>query len=155
MVAGGLGPPPLRPAIEHLLARRERYGRVTVLYGGRSPADLVHRAEIERWRAHADLDVQMIVDTAPSDWRGRVGLVTALIPQARLDSDNTVAMIVGPEVMMRFTVAALLKRGVAGERIHVSLERSMKCAVGHCGHCMLGPELVCRDGPVFPYRVER
>jgi NAD(P)H-flavin reductase len=156
VVAGGLGLPPLRPAIEHLLGRRERYGQVAVLYGGRSPAELVHRAEVERWRARPDVDVEVTVDSAGSDWRGRVGLVTTLIPKARFNSDDTVAMVVGPEVMMRFTVAALRERGVPSERIYVSLERSMKCAVGHCGHCMIGPEFVCKDGPVFPYRrVER
>lgn len=155
LVAGGLGLPPLRPALEHVLARRARYGRLSLLYGGRSPAELLYPDELERWRAQPGAAVDVTVDSAGSDWRGRVGLVTTLIPRADFDPASTVAMVVGPEVMMRFSVAALRERGVPAERIHVSLERSMHCAVGHCGHCMLGPEFICKDGPVFPYpRVE-
>jgi NAD(P)H-flavin reductase len=149
VVAGGLGLPPLRPVVHHAIAHRERFGEVSVLYGGRSPADLVHRQEVERWQERPDLDVQVTVDSAGNDWRGRVGLVTTLIPQARFDPARAVAMIVGPEVMMRFTVAALREQGVPAERIYVSLERSMKCATAHCGHCMIGPAFVCKDGPVF------
>lgn len=149
VVAGGLGLPPLRPVVHHAIARRERFGEVSILYGGRSPADLVHRREVEQWQSRPELDVQVIVDGAGSDWRGRVGLVTSLVQTARFDPARAVAMIVGPEVMMRFTVAALRDRGVPAERIYVSLERSMKCATAHCGHCMIGPEFVCKDGPVF------
>ena len=156
LVAGGLGLPPLRPVLDHVLSHRDRFGSVTLLYGGRSPGELLYRAELERWRGRPDADVEVTVDRAGVDWRGGVGVVTSLIPRASVEPANTVAMVVGPEVMMRFTVAALRDRGVAPERIHVSLERSMHCAVGLCGHCMLGPEFVCRDGPVFPYaRVER
>ena len=156
LVAGGLGLPPLRPVVESVLAHRERYGRLTLFYGGRSPDLLLYRSDLERWRGRLDADVEVIVDTAGADWRGRVGVVTTLLPRAAFDPANTVAMVVGPEVMMRFTIAALRDQGVPADRIHVSLERSMHCAIGHCGHCMLGPEVVCKDGPVFPYaRVER
>jgi NAD(P)H-flavin reductase len=155
LVAGGLGLPPLKPALEHVLSRHERYGRLSLLYGGRSPAELLYKDQLERWRANPGATVDVTVDSAGGDWRGRVGVVTKLIPRADFDAASTIAMVVGPEVMMRFTVAALRERGVPAERIHVSLERSMHCAVGHCGHCMLGPEFVCKDGPVFPYsRVE-
>ena len=156
LVAGGLGLPPLTPALDHVLADRERYGRVSLLYGGRSPAELVLRERRAGWQQDAGVDVHLTVDSAGSDWRGGVGVVTTLIPRATFDPAGAVAMVVGPELMMRFTVAALRDRGVAAERIHVSLERSMHCAVGHCGHCMLGPEFVCKDGPVFAWsRVER
>lgn len=151
VVAGGLGLPPLRPVVDHAIAHRERFGEVAVVYGGRTPADLVHRGELERWQQRPELDVRVTVDGAGSDWRGRVGLVTGLIPSARFDPARALAMIVGPELMMRFTVAALRERGLPAERIYVSLERSMKCATAHCGHCMLGPEFVCKDGPVFRY----
>ena len=155
IVAGGLGLPPVRPVIHHAIAHRERFGEVSILYGGRSPAELVHRSEVEVWEGREDLDAQVIVDSAGSDWRGRVGLVTKLVERARFDPAKALAMIVGPELMMRFTVAALMDRGVPADRIYVSLERSMKCATAHCGHCMIGPEFVCKDGPVFPYaRVE-
>ena len=93
--------------------------------------------------------IEVAVDQAGPGWRGRVGVVTTLVPRADFDPDHTVAMICGPEVMMRFAVAALKDRGVPPEGIHVSLERSMKCAIGLCGHCQLGPAFICKDGPVF------
>jgi NAD(P)H-flavin reductase len=156
VVAGGLGLPPVRPVVEHVLAERERYGGLTLLYGGRSPGELLYRDALDEWRAQPDIDVEVSVDSAMGGWRGRVGFVTALVPRARFDPGSAVAMVVGPEVMMRFTVDALRERGIPPERIFVSLERSMRCAIGVCGHCMLGPEFVCKDGPVFPFtRVER
>jgi NAD(P)H-flavin reductase len=151
IVAGGIGLAPLRPAVLHALAHRGDYGAVCLLLGARTPADLLYRAELEAWRGRLDIDVDVTVDSAAADWHGRVGLVTKLIPGAAFDPANATAFVVGPEVMMRFTVAALLERGMAKERIYVSMERNMRCGVGHCGHCQLGPKLICRDGPVFPY----
>jgi NAD(P)H-flavin reductase len=149
VVCGGIGLAPLRPVVHHVLAHRERYGRVVVLYGGRSPEELLYTAELERWRGRFDVEVGVAVDQAAAGWRGRVGVVTTLVPRADFDPDHTVAMICGPEVMMRFAVAALEERGVPAEAIFVSLERSMKCAIGLCGHCQLGPAFICKDGPVF------
>ena len=150
IVAGGIGLAPLRPALLHVLARRERYGRVTVLYGGRAPDQLLYRDELAAWRERADLDVGVTVDVARGDWRGRVGVVPALIPRARMDPANTVAMICGPEIMMRACASAFLDRGVPASHIHLSMERNMQCGIGRCGHCQLGPTLICRDGPVYP-----
>jgi NAD(P)H-flavin reductase len=149
VLCGGIGLAPLRPVVHHVLAHRERYGRVIVLYGGRSPDELLYTAELERWRGRFDVEVEVAVDQAAAGWQGRVGVVTTLVPKADLDPDHTVAMICGPEVMTRFAVAALRDRGVPAEAIFVSLERSMKCAIGLCGHCQLGPAFVCKDGPVF------
>jgi len=155
VLTGGIGLAPLRPVVHHVLANRERYGRVVVLYGGRSPQELLYTAELERWRGRFDVEVHVAVDQAAAGWHGRVGVVTTLVPRADFDPANTVAMICGPEVMMRFAVAALQDRGVPAEAIFVSLERSMKCAIRLCGHCQLGPEFICHDGPVFPWdRVE-
>ncbi len=151
VVAGGLGLAPLRPALYRLLAERARYGRIALLYGSRSPDDILYRREIERWRRRLDVAVEVTVDHAPASWRGHVGVVTKLIERAAFDPDNTVAMVCGPEIMMRFTAAALATAGVSPERIHVSMERNMKCAVGHCGHCQFGPALICRDGAVMRY----
>jgi NAD(P)H-flavin reductase len=148
VVAGGLGLPPLRPVIYDLLERRERFGAVNILYGGRSPQELLFAEELERWRSRFDVTVEVIVDSAPAGWRGRVGVVTKLLPRATFDPAGTVAMMCGPEVMMRFAVAALRDQGLGSDSIWVSLERSMKCATGHCGHCQLGPLFVCKDGPV-------
>jgi NAD(P)H-flavin reductase len=153
IVAGGIGLAPLRPAVRELLARRERYGRISVLYGARTPADLLFRDEVEGWRGRFDVDVEVTVDAAGTDWRGNVGVVPQLLGRATFDPATTAAMVCGPEVMMRFTVQALLEAGVDADRILVSLERNMQCAIKQCGHCQLGPFFVCADGPVFPYSV--
>ena len=155
LVAGGIGLAPIRPAVYHLLGRRKKYGRVTLLAGARSPQDLLYARELERWRGRFDLEVLVTVDSASGDWRGDVGVVTAFIPRAAVDPARAVAFVCGPEVMMRFAAAALLTRGIAAENIHLSMERNMKCAVGVCGHCQFGATFVCRDGPVFRYsRIE-
>jgi len=151
IVAGGIGLAPLRPAIRYLLARREEYGRIVLLYGTRSPVDILYRRELEHWRARLDLDVFVTVDRAADDWRGSVGLVTTLVGRAPFEPGRTTAMVCGPEVMMRYTVAELGRRGVPEDRIFLSMERNMKCAVGFCGHCQFGPAFICRDGAVFAY----
>jgi NAD(P)H-flavin reductase len=148
IAAGGIGLAPLRPAIYHVLAHRDRYGEVAIVYGGRSPAELLYVAELEQWRGRFDVSLHVTVDTAPDGWRWRVGVVTSLLPRITFDPDNAAAMLVGPEVMIRFTANALRDRGLPAESIWVSLERSMKCGVGFCGHCQLGPLFVCKDGPV-------
>ncbi len=151
VVAGGIGLAPLRPAIYSLLANRKRFGRIAVLYGSRSPRDLLYRRELERWRGRFDLEVEATVDHAAGDWHGRVGVVTSLIARSGFDPEMTVAMICGPEVMMRFSARELEERGVPRENIHTSMERNMKCAIGFCGHCQFGPAFICKDGPVLPY----
>ena len=151
IVAGGIGLAPLRSAMYQVISQREKYGKVVLLYGARTPEDILYRREVEHWRAHFDLEVYVTVDNATGKWRGSVGVVTRLIPRAPFDPLNTVAMICGPEVMMRFTAVELEKRGVATENIFVSMERNMKCAIGQCGHCQYGPYFVCKDGPVFQY----
>ncbi|MCL5095978.1 MAG: FAD/NAD(P)-binding protein [Candidatus Omnitrophica bacterium] len=151
IVAGGIGLAPLRPALYRILSRRDRYGRVVLLYGTRTPADILYRHELEQWRSRFDLEVYATVDRAMSGWRGNVGVVTTLIPRAPFDPRNTVAYVCGPEVMMRFTTQELQKRGVNKDAIFISMERNMKCAVGFCGRCQFGPTFVCKDGPVFRF----
>jgi NAD(P)H-flavin reductase len=151
LVAGGIGLAPLRPALYHVLMNRKQYGRVLLLYGARTPDDLLYSRELEQWRGRFDLDVQVTVDSATHSWYGHVGVVTRLIARATFDPENTVAMMCGPEVMMRFSVAELQRRGVTAEHIFVSAERNMQCAIGFCGHCQFGPTFVCKDGPVFRY----
>jgi NAD(P)H-flavin reductase len=150
VIAGGLGLAPLRPAILHLLANRSAYGRVTILYGARSPAELLFRDELQRWRGRFDCRVEVIVDHAGHDWFGSIGVVTQLLDTVTVDRDD-MALLCGPEIMMRFVGRELEKRGVPREAIWVSMERSMKCGVGLCGHCQLGGTFVCKDGPVFRY----
>jgi NAD(P)H-flavin reductase len=151
VVAGGLGLAPLRPALYRLFADRASYGRIVLLYGARSPQDLLYRDEIEAWRGRLDAEVEATVDHARGDWRGNVGVVTPLIARAAFDPNNALAMLCGPEIMMRFVADALGDAGLAQDRIYLSMERNMKCAIGWCGHCQLGPVFICRDGPVFPY----
>lgn len=152
IVAGGLGLAPLRPVIHQIGRRRARYRSVHVLIGARTPTDLLFTDEYPLWEA-AGLRLHVTVDRPVSDWRGHVGVVTT--PLGRLDIDPTgaVAFVCGPEVMMRFAARALLRRGLSPERIGLSLERSMVCGVSRCGHCQLGPLLLCRDGPVVGYDV--
>lgn len=151
LIAGGLGLAPLRPAIYRLLGERERYGRIMLLLGARRPDDILFRHEVENWRARFDIDVDVTVDHAPSDWRGHVGVVTTLISRLDFDPSRSLAMACGPEVMMRFVALALADKGMAEADIYLSMERNMKCAIGHCGHCQLGPTFICRDGPVFTF----
>lgn len=150
LVAGGLGLAPLRPAVEALLERRDSYGRLVLLYGARTPDDLLYREQLDLWR-EAGFDVQLTVDAGTPSWRDRVGVVGKLVESAEFDPASAVALVCGPEVMIRFTVAALAESGISDNRLYVSLERNMKCGTGHCGHCQLGPMLVCRDGPVFSW----
>ncbi len=152
LVAGGIGLAPLRPALYHILSHRADYGKIVLLYGTRSPEDILFRKELEHWRARFDLEIHVTVDYAGDRWLGNVGVVTRLIPKAPFDPVNSIAMICGPEVMMRFASVELLKRGISPDQIYVSMERNMKCAVGFCGHCQFGPAFICRDGPVFTYQ---
>jgi len=152
LAAGGLGLPPLRPLLYQMLAQRDRFGRIEVVYGARTPKHLVFYDELQTWRARQDLRFQVTVDAAGREWYGDVGVVTTRIPDTRFEPSQTVAFVCGPEVMMRFTVQALLARGIGPDAIYLSMERNMKCAVGLCGHCQFGPDFVCRDGPVFSYR---
>ncbi len=151
IVAGGIGLAPLRPAIYQVLASREKFGNVAILYGTRTPADILYQRELERWRSRFDLEVDITVDRAMSGWKGSVGVVTTLISRAPFDPSNAVSMVCGPEIMMRFAVAELQKRGMKTTDIYVSLERNMKCGIGLCGHCQYGPVFICKDGPVFAF----
>jgi NAD(P)H-flavin reductase len=150
IVAGGLGLAPLRPAIYHLLANRAQYRRVGLLYGARTPEDMLYPRELERWAAK-DVWVQTTVDRRQIGWSGNVGVVTTLFRNLALDPAWTVAMVCGPEVMMRFAIRDLSALGLAHESIWVSMERNMKCGLGLCGQCQYGPFHVCKDGPVFRY----
>lgn len=151
LVAGGLGLAPLRPALYQLLAERARYGRITLLYGTRSPKEILFRREIDAWRKLTGVMIEVTVDHAMRPWHGHVGVVTALIARARFDPHRTLALLCGPEIMMRFAAEALGTAGVASEAIYLSLERSMKCGIGSCGHCQFGGLFICRDGPVIRY----
>jgi anaerobic sulfite reductase subunit B len=147
VVAGGIGLAPLRGVVDELVRRRADFGEAALLYGSRTPAELLYPKELERWRRTLQVDVT--VDAADPGWEGKVGFVAKLVGSARFDPAAATAFVCGPEIMMRTSAQALLERGLAAERIFVSMERNMQCGVGLCGHCQLGPTLICRDGPVY------
>ena len=154
IMAGGLGIAPLRPAIYHLLANKDDYRAITLLYGTRTPDTLLFADELQRWAKQ--MDTALTVDSAGQGWRGHVGVVTDLLNGREINPENTIAFICGPEIMMRFCAHALLDKGLRNTQIAVSMERNMKCAIGQCGRCQYGPFFVCKDGPVFSFdKVER
>jgi NAD(P)H-flavin reductase len=148
VVAGGIGLAPLRTMLLHVRQNAAEHAGLTLLYGSRTPGDLLYRRELERLERDG-LDLGLTVDAADDDWRGNVGVVPKLIAGAAFDPARALALVCGPEIMMRFAAEALLERGVPASAIYVSMERNMRCGVGHCGHCQLGPTLICRDGPVY------
>ena len=151
IIAGGIGLAPLRPVLHQVISHREKYGKIVLLYGVRTPEDLPYKRELEQWRRRFDIEVKVTVDSATGNWRGDVGVVTTLIRRVQFDPLHAVAMICGPEVMMRFTIKELQNCGVGNEHIFISMERNMKCGIGLCGHCQCGPAFICKDGPVFRY----
>ncbi len=150
IACGGIGLPPLRPVIYHVIKNRARYGNVTLLYGARTAADLMYTREYDAWRA-AGIDIQVTVDRGDESWTGRVGVVPMWFYQFRIDPHKTAVLTCGPEIMIRFVIFEALARRIPLESIYVSLERNMRCGQGSCGHCQLGPYFVCRDGPVFRF----
>jgi NAD(P)H-flavin reductase len=155
IVAGGVGLAPLRPIVLGALAHRDRYGRVVLIVGARSRADFLFPTELEQWASDPRIDIHQTVDVPVQGWPGEVGLVTEPLQRLALDPDRTTGFLCGPEPMMRFGAEALAAKGVAEGNIRVSLERNMQCGIGWCGHCQLGPLLLCRDGPVVGYDVAR
>ncbi len=150
IATGGVGLPPLRPAIYHILHNRNKYGKVTLLYGARTPDQLMYSDEYDTWRA-ADIDIQLCVDRGDPSWTGRVGVVPMWFYQFRIGARNTAVLTCGPEIMIRFVIYEALARRIPSESVFVSLERNMNGGQGSCGHCQLGPYFVCKDGPVFRF----
>lgn len=155
IVAGGLGLAPTRPIVYWALANRERLKGIDIVYGTRAPDQILYARQLLGWSSTEGVRVGVTVDRAADDWSGHVGVVTDLVPGLLRDPAETVAMVCGPEIMMRFAAQALDAAGVPREDIHLSLERNMKCGIGWCGHCQLGPHLICRDGPVLSYPAVR
>jgi NAD(P)H-flavin reductase len=151
LVAGGIGLAPLRPVIYHILRHRSEYGRLVILYGARSPKELLFRKELSSWGKAPNTQVLTTVDYGEPSWRGYVGVVTKLFNFVSLRPERTITMMCGPEIMMRFGIRGLQGRKFPDDRIFLSMERNMKCAVGFCGHCQMGPYFICKDGPVFTY----
>lgn len=150
-VAGGIGLPPLRGLIWNVLDRREEFGRVTILYGSRTPSDLVYKEELRAWGDAEGVELRTTVDRREPGWEGNVGMVPVLFDQVELRPDTTTAFVCGPPIMIKFVVQDLLMRGFGEDRVISTLERMMQCGVGKCNHCCVGHRYLCRDGPVFSY----
>jgi NAD(P)H-flavin reductase len=152
IVAGGVGLAPLRPVVLAAVADRARFGRVELVVGARSPSELLFREQLAAWAAEGAVQVEVTVDVAAPGWAGGVGFVTEPLARLDLDPSHCRAFVCGPEAMMRFSADLMMRKGIPADRIRLSLERNMQCGIAQCGHCQLGPLLLCRDGPVVDYR---
>ena len=151
IAAGGIGLAPLRPVLYTMFHHRREFGRIVLLYGARSPLDLLYRVELEEWAKREQVEVLISVDRSDLTWKGYIGVVTNLLSFIKLDAPSTAALVCGPEIMMQYCLAEILQQGILPEKIYLSMERNMKCAVGFCGHCQYSSNFICKDGPVFPY----
>ena len=151
IMAGGIGLAPLRPVMYSLLSDREKFGNIVLLYGTRGPEEILYKQELMQWRSRFDLELEISVDHASTNWHGHVGVITSLTPTTKIRETDSIAMLCGPEIMMRFCVEKLQNWGVPTSNMYVSMERNMKCAIGHCGHCQFGPHFICKEGPIFKY----
>ena len=154
VVAGGVGVCPVRPAIESAMRHRDRYHRLILLLGARTPELLPYQDQLDEWLSLMErlgVELHLTVDEASPGWLYGEGVVTTLFPKAGLEPGRTTAFMCGPEIMMKFAGIGLREIGVPAERIWLSTERHMECGIGLCGHCQLGPYFVCKDGPVFRY----
>lgn len=151
IIAGGIGLAPLRPSIYHMLSNRDKYGKVIVDFGARTPDDILFAKELWAWKRQKKISVHISVDRAVGPWAGNVGVVTTLIARSAFNPQNAIGMVCGPEVMMRFSIQELNRRGIDYDSIYLSMERNMKCGIGLCGHCQYGPTFICKDGAVFNY----
>ncbi|WP_288129805.1 FAD/NAD(P)-binding protein [Microbulbifer sp.] len=149
IIAGGLGMAPLRPLVYSLLEGHPSVSRLHLFYGARRPDEILYRAELEQWSN--SMAVTLSVDQADDGWPGHIGVITGPLGKAEIDPNNTIVFLCGPEVMMRFCIQVLTGKGLPESSIYLSMERNMKCAIGHCGHCQWGPNFICKDGPVFCY----
>lgn len=150
-IGGGIGMAPIRTIMLYLLDHRADYGKISLLYGARTPADLSYKTDIEGWLASPDLDLTLTIDAPADNWPHKVGLIPNVLLEMNPAPNNTIAVLCGPPIMIKFTLDALKKLNFPDEQIFTTLEKRMKCGVGICGRCNIGGKLVCVDGPVFSY----
>ena len=150
-IAGGIALPPLRCVIWNCLDLRDKFKNVTIVYGAKTVADLVYKHELKEWNARNDVNLVTTVDPGgeTSDWTGKVGFVPTVVEQTAPGSDNTIAIVCGPPIMIKFTLPVLEKLGFKQEKVYTTLENRMKCGLGKCGRCNIGCTYVCKEGPVF------
>jgi NAD(P)H-flavin reductase len=150
-IGGGIAMPPIRCAIWYALENRQDFGDITIVYGARTVGDMVFRNELDRWASYERVRVVSCVDPGGEtpDWKGEIGFVPTVVQRAEIPADNAVALVIGPPVMIKFTLPVLAQMGLTDRDIYTSLENRMKCGVGKCGRCNCGPLYVCKEGPVF------
>ena len=151
IVGGGIGIVPLRSLINYVIDNRKDFGRLIILYGAKTPDELLYPDEIKIWEESKDIEFHVTVDQGTPEWQGNTGVITTLIPPLDLDLDNTIAAVVGPPVMYKFVLMTLKTKRIPDENIFISFERRMKCGVGKCGHCQINHSYVCQNGPVYHY----
>jgi NAD(P)H-flavin reductase len=153
IVGGGVGLAPLRALFFALAEEMKRYKKIILRYGARSPADIVYREEVERAWGHKEVDLMLSVDKGDDSWKGSVGVVTTILEKNKLSVKiaNSVAVVCGPPIMMKFATLKLLELGYPPDSIYLSMEKNMSCGIGKCGHCRIGTFYACKDGPVFTY----
>ena len=150
-VAGGIGLAPLRSLIWNVIDNRDKYKNIDIVYGARSPSDLCFNYDLDKWNQDKTVNMVTTVDKGDKDWRGREGFVPQVLEQVSPSARNSVAVVCGPPIMIRFTFPVLEKLGFTPEQMITTLEKRMKCGIGKCGRCNIGDIYVCRDGPVFSY----
>jgi sulfite reductase subunit B len=150
-ICGGIGLAPLKSLIDYTISERKKFGRIIIVYGTKSPAEILFREEIKNWNEDKGIEFFMTVDRPDEKWKGNVGVITTLIPPLELDEKQTIATVVGPPVMYKYVIMALKGKRLPDENIYLSLERRMKCGVGKCGHCQINDTYVCQDGPVYHF----
>jgi len=150
-VAGGIGLTPLRSLIWNVIDNRDKYEKIDIIYGARTPADLCFTYDLEAWEKDKSINMVTTIDKEDKGWIGRIGLVPVVLEQVAPSPDNAVALVCGPPIMIRFTFPVLTKLGFTPEQMMTTLEKRMKCGIGKCGRCNIGNVFVCRDGPVFTY----
>jgi len=151
IIGGGIGIVPLRSLINYVIDNRQDFGRLIICYGAKTPEELLYPEELKRWEKDENIEFHLTVDQSDKNWTGNVGVITTLIPDLKLDLNNTIAAITGPPIMYKFVLLSLQSKGLPDENIYMSLERRMKCGVGKCGHCQINHSYVCQEGPVYHY----
>jgi len=151
ILGGGVGMAPLRSFLLSLLHEADKFKRIVLLYGSRTPADVVYKEQFKEWMKDGRLEIRRSVDKGDKSWQETVGLVTVLVDETKLDPENSVAIVCGPPIMMKFGTFKLLEKKFTPENVYLSMEKNMSCGFGKCGHCQIGPYFTCKDGPVFTY----
>jgi NAD(P)H-flavin reductase len=149
IIGGGIGLAPLRPVIDQILRHRKEFGELQIIFGARSPLDILYKQDLKKWEEDKTIELHTTIDVPFEGWNGRVGVVPVVVKDLAVKADNKIALVCGPPIMIKFTVAALKELGWSDDKIFTTLEMKMQCGIGQCGRCNIGEKFICKDGPVF------